>query len=154
MCEYYWGLLNCRIADSNITCTLQYYWQYYYLHPPVLSAVLAPYSIIDSTLHFSSASGQLLGRPAICQWLTSSLYRAFNSFARSFHPGTLNFEGFVIPNICLPLVSIAFDININKSLSLFASVPLFTRSSPPGAASSIVSNPYWPAAVHQVPHLV
>ena len=91
-------------------------------------------------LHFSSASGPLLGRPAIFQWLTASLYRAFNSFAHSFHPGTLNFEGFCIPNISLPLLSIAFDINVNKSSSLFASAPLLTRSSHEGAAPSILSN--------------
>ena len=35
---------------------------------------------------------------------------------------------------------IAFDINVNKSISLFASVPLLTCSSPPGAASSRLSN--------------
>ena len=80
--------------------------------------------------HFSSASGPLLWRPAIFQWLTASLYRAFNTFARSFHPGRLNFEGFCIPNISLPLVSIAFNINVNKSSSLFASAPLLTGSSP------------------------
>ena len=45
-------------------------------------------------LPFSSASGPLPGRPAIFQWLTASLCRTFNSFALSFHPGTLNFEGF------------------------------------------------------------
>ena len=66
-------------------------------------------------LHFSFASGSLLGCPAIFQWLTASLYSAFNSF----HAGTLNFEGFCIPNIALPLLSIAFGINVNKSLSLF-----------------------------------
>ena len=66
--------------------------------------------------------------PSIFQWLTASLNLAFNSFARSFHPGTLNFEDFHIPNICLPRLSIAFDINVNKSLSLFASVPLLIRS--------------------------
>ena len=90
-------------------------------------------------LHFSSASGLLLGCPAIFQWLTASLYWAFNSFARSFHPGTLNFQGFRIANVSLPLLSIAFDINVNKS-SLFASAPLLTRSSPEGAAFSILSN--------------
>ena len=55
-------------------------------------------------IHFSSASGPLLWRIAIFQWFTASMYRAFNLFARSFHPGTLNFEGFRIPNICLPLL--------------------------------------------------
>ena len=58
------------------------------------------------SLHFSSASGPLLGRPAIFQWLTASRYLAFNSFACSFHPGTLKFDGFRISNICLPLLSI------------------------------------------------
>ena len=74
-------------------------------------------------IHCSSATGPLLGRPAIFQWLTASLYRAFNPFARPFHPGTLNFEGFRIPNISLPLLSIVFEINVNKSSSLFVSVP-------------------------------
>ena len=64
-------------------------------------------------LHFRSASGPLLGLRAIFQWLTASLCRAFNSLARSFHPGTLNFEGFRIPNISLPLLSITFNINVN-----------------------------------------
>ena len=85
--------------------------------------------------HFSSASGPLLGRPAIFQWLTASLYWAFNSFARSFYPGTLNFEGFCIPNIpSLLLLSIAFGINVNKSLSYLHPYPC------------------WPAAVQQVQH--
>ena len=91
-------------------------------------------------LHFSSASLPLLGLPVIFEWLTAFLYLAFNSFARSFHPGTLNFEGFCIPIIFLPLLSIAFDINVIKSVSLLVSIPLLTHSSPPGAASSIQSN--------------
>ena len=60
-------------------------------------------------LPFSSAGGPLLGRPTIFQWLTVSMYWAFNSFARQFHPGTLNFEAFRIPNISLPLSSIAYE---------------------------------------------
>ena len=91
-------------------------------------------------LHFSSASGPLLGRPAIFQWLTASRYLAFNSFARSFHPGTFNFDGFRIPNILLAALSIAFNINVSKLVSLFASVPLLTHSCPSGAAFSIQSN--------------
>ena len=78
-------------------------------------------------LHFSSANGPLQEWPAILKWLTASLYLSFKSFARSFHPGTLNFEGFCIPNICLPLLSIAFDINARKSVSPLASVPLLCR---------------------------
>ena len=87
-------------------------------------------------LHFSSASGPLLERPAIFQWLIASLYRAFNSFARSSHPGTLNFEGFRFPIISLSLLCIAFDINVNKSLSLY-----------------LGPCPCWPTAVPQLPHL-
>ena len=91
-------------------------------------------------LNFNSAIGQLLGRSAICKWLTASLYPALNFFARSFHPVTLNFESFRIPNIYLSFLSIAFDINVNKAVSLFASVPLLTRSSPLCSASGILSN--------------
>ena len=40
----------------------------------------------SGALQFSSASEPLLGQPAIFQWLTASLFLAFNSFARSFHP--------------------------------------------------------------------
>ena len=82
---------------------------------------------------FWLASGPLLGRPAI-PLLTASLYLAFISFAHSFHPGTLNFE-FPHPKYLLLLFSIAFDINVNRSVRLFVSVPQLTRSSPPGAAS-------------------
>ena len=69
---------------------------------------------------------------------TASLYLAFSSFARSFDPGTLNFEGFHISNILLQIISIPFDINVSKSVSLFVSAPLLTCSSPPGAASSTI----------------
>ena len=77
---------------------------------------------------FCSASGPLLGLPAIFQYLTASLYLAFNSFARPFYPGTLNFDSFHVLNICLPFLCIAFDINVSKSVSLFASMTLSTSS--------------------------
>ena len=55
-------------------------------------------------------------------------------------PWHIEFWRFPHPNICLPLLSIVFDINVKKSVSLFVSIPLLTRRSPPGAASSILSN--------------
>ena len=46
-------------------------------------------------------------------------------------PWHMNFDGFRIQNICSPLLSISFVINVDKSVSLFASVPLLILSSPP-----------------------